>query len=130
FNGVNNTLRPDLVGDERVLGDPNRWFDTSVCDPRVAGSCTASSVYALPVSPSGVFHFGNLRRNSIYGPAFYNTDLSLFKTTKLGGSARLQLRVEVFDLFNHANLGQPGPGAGGRQAFPGNTAFGGITNTR
>jgi hypothetical protein len=129
FNGVNNTLRPDLVGTEKVLGDPNRWFDTSVCDPRIAGSCNASSVYALPVSPSGVFHFGNLPRNSIYGPSFYTTDFSLFKTTRIK-NARLQLRVEVFDLFNHANLGQPGPGAGGRQAFPGNAAFGVITNTR
>jgi len=46
------------------------------------------------------------------------------------GGARLQLRIEAFDLFNHANLGQPGPGAGGRQAFVGNTAFGVITNTR
>ena len=129
FNGVGNTLRPDLVGNEAVLGDPNRWFDTTVCDPRIAGSCTASSVYALPVSASGVFHFGNLPRNSLRGPSFYTTDLSLIKNTKLGG-ARLQLRVEVFDLFNHPNLGQPGPGAGGRQAFPGNTAFGVITNTR
>ena len=84
---------------------------------------------ARPVSPAGVFHFGNLPRNSIYGPSFYTTDFSLFKTTRIK-NARLQLRVEVFDLFNHANLGQPGPGAGGRQAFPGNAAFGVITNPR
>jgi hypothetical protein len=129
FNGVANTLRPDLVGNLQVIGDPNQWFSTAVCDPRIAGSCTSSSVFALPVSSSGAVHFGNLPRNAVYGPSFYNTDLSLIKNTKLGG-ARVQLRVEVFDLFNHTNLGQPGPGVGGRQAFVGNAAFGVITNTR
>jgi hypothetical protein len=37
----------------------------------------------------------------------------------------LQFRVEVFDLFNQANFGQPG-----RIATVGSTAFGVITNTR
>jgi hypothetical protein len=125
FTGVNNTLRPDLVGDPRVIGNPNQWFDNAVCDPRVAGSCTPASVFALPVSADGVFHFGNLGRNAILGPRFFNTDLSLIKNTRIGGSARLQFRLEVFDVFNHANLGQPG-----RIAAVGSTAFGVITNTR
>jgi len=125
FTGVNNALRPDLVGDPRIIGAPNQWFDNTVCNPGIAGSCTSSSVFALPVSPTGAFHFGNLGRNAIYGPGFANTDLSIIKNTKINGTTRLQLRVEAFDLFNHANLGQPG-----RIATVGSTAFGVITNTR
>jgi hypothetical protein len=125
FTGVNNALRPDLVGDPRIVGSPNQWFDNTVCDPRISGSCTSSSVFALPVSPTGAFHFGNLGRNAIYGPGFANTDLSIIKNTKINGTTRLQLRVEAFDVFNHANLGQPG-----RIAAAGSTAFGVITNTR
>ena len=49
FTG-NANIRPDLVGDLEVLGNPNQWFTTDVCDPRIAGSCTSSSVFALPVS--------------------------------------------------------------------------------
>jgi hypothetical protein len=124
FTGV-ATLRPDLVGTPTIIGTPNQWFANSVCDPRVAGSCTSSSVFALPVSASGVFHFGNLGRNAIYGPGFSNTDLSLIKNVKLGGTATVQLRVEAFDVFNHANFGQPG-----RVATVGSTSFGVITNTR
>jgi hypothetical protein len=45
------------------------------------------------------------------------------KNTKVGDRLRLQFRAEVFDLFNHANFGQPGNVAG----TPG---FGRITNTR
>ncbi len=37
----------------------------------------------------------------------------------------MQLRLEVFNLFNQANLGQPG-----RTATPLSTAFGVISNTR
>jgi hypothetical protein len=124
LTGVLN-LRPDLVGDPGILGSATQWFATRVCDPRVAGSCTASSVFALPVSASGMAHFGNLPRNAIIGPGFSDTDLSLIKNVTLSGPARVQLRIEVFNLFNVANLGQPGG-----TAIVGSTAFGVITNTR
>jgi hypothetical protein len=125
FTGAPNTLRPDLVGDPSIIGSPNQWFNNSVCDPRIAGSCTPTSVFALPVSSNGVFHFGNLPRNAIYGPGFSNTDLSLIKNVTLNGSRRLQFRVEAFNLFNQANFGQPN-----RIAVVGGTAFGVISNTR
>ena len=128
FTGV-ASLRPDLVGDPSVIGDQTQWFNNTVCDPRIAapaaGSCNASSVFALPVSANGVFHFGNMPRNSILGPGFANTDLSLIKNIRLTGPARVQLRLEVFNVFNAANFGQPG-----RIAVVGSTAFGVITNTR
>jgi hypothetical protein len=125
FNGVANTLRPDVVGSLDVLKDPNQWFRSTVCDPRIAGSCTQSSVFALPVSADGVFHFGNLGRNAVYGPGFNTADLSIIKNTNLSGAQRVQLRLEIFNLFNRANFGQPG-----RIASVGSTSFGVITNTR
>ena len=124
FTGV-TSLRPDLVGDPVIIGTADQWFANGVCDPRVAGSCTSSSVFALPVSASGVFHFGNLPRNAILSPGFSDTDLSVIKNLRLSGQARVQLRVEIFNVFNQANLGLPG-----RSAIPGSTAFGLITATR
>jgi hypothetical protein len=64
-------------------------------------------------------------RNLIVGPAFTDVDLSLIKNVALVGPARLQLRVEVFNLFNAANFGQPG-----RTAAVGSSSFGFISNTR
>jgi carboxypeptidase family protein len=128
ISGV-TSMRPDLVGDPKGNKSVTQYFNALVCDPRIAapaaGSCNSSSVFAYPVSPSGVFHFGNMPRNLIYGPGFNNTDLSLIKNLTLSGQARVQLRVEVFNLFNVANLGQPG-----RIAQVASTAFGVITNTR
>jgi len=135
------SVRPDLIGPlPSIVGKPNldkngfpvsyQWFDGStVCDPRVApgaaGACTASSVFALPYNAAGVAHFGNLGRNAIYGPGFGNTDLSFIKNLNLVGSSRAQFRLEAFNLFNQANLGQPG-----RIATTSSTSFGVISNTR
>jgi len=101
--GIPNTLRPDVRGPIAIIGSADRWFDTSVF--------------------SAVAGFGNLGRNVVIGPGFSNTDLSLVKNTELNEKIRLQIRIEVFDLFNHANFGQPGNVVG----TPG---FGRITNTR
>ncbi|HEU4386523.1 MAG TPA: carboxypeptidase regulatory-like domain-containing protein [Blastocatellia bacterium] len=102
-NGVANTLRPDVNGTINIIGSVERWFDTSVFIP--------------------VARFGNLGRNVITGPGFNNTDFSVIKNTKVGEWMRVQFRAEFFDLFNHANFGQPG-------SVVGTPAFGRITNTR
>jgi hypothetical protein len=102
-NGVANTLRPDITGPITLGRSVNGWFDPSVFVP--------------------VTGFGNLGRGVIIGPAFNNTDFSIMKNTKLNERVRLQFRAEVFDLFNHANFGQPGRVAG-------SATFGQITNTR
>jgi len=113
------------VGDIQIIGTPNQWMSTAVCNPAVAATaCTPASVYAIPVSSTGQFHFGDLPRNALRGPTFYNTDLSLLKNTKIGG-VNAQFRVEAFNVFNHPNLGQPG-----RVAAVGSTSFGLITGTR
>jgi hypothetical protein len=122
--GVINSVRPDLIGNLEVIGTPNQWFSNVVCDPRISGSCTGSSVFALPFAPDGTFHYGNLGRNSVIGPSFFNTDLSLIKRTRVGG-ATVEFRAEAFNVFNHPNLGQPG-----RIATVGSTSLGVITATR
>jgi hypothetical protein len=53
---------------------------------------------------------GNLGRNSLTAPGFWNTDFSLSRTLVLprhDGTRRIQLRADLFNLFNHVNLGSP-----------------------
>ena len=104
FTGTNNTVRPDVTGPIAILGTPNRWFDTAP--------------FVVPVG-----RFGNLGRNVVIGPGFNNTDFSIIKRTKLTENQLIEFRWEVFDLFNHANFGQPG-------RVVGSANFGQITNTR
>jgi hypothetical protein len=128
------TLRPDVTGPIAISptaapsGIGVQWFANLVCDPRPGGSCPSGSTVVLPVqfiNGKTIYHFGSLGRNVVIGPSFHNTDLSLIKRTKLGERQMIEFRWEVFDVFNHANFGQPG-----RTAQVGSTSFGVITNTR
>ncbi len=51
--------------------------------------------------------FGSLGRNAIFGPGYKNADFSLSKELDLYEGLKLQLRAEVFNIFNHPNFAQP-----------------------
>ena len=82
-------VKPGTDPNKIITGDPNHWFDTSVFE----------------LQPQGTF--GNTPRNFLRGPGFANVDLSMVKNQVLAGSAKLQLRLEVFNLLNRANFAVP-----------------------
>jgi Carboxypeptidase regulatory-like domain len=47
---------------------------------------------------------GDSGRGICDGPGYFQTDLSLYKNIKLGGRLRMQLRFEVFNVFNTVNF--------------------------
>jgi hypothetical protein len=51
--------------------------------------------------------FGDLGRNSIYGPGFRNWDFSVTKNTQISERVSLQLRAEFFNILNHPNFALP-----------------------
>jgi hypothetical protein len=137
FTGV-ATNRPDVIGPVSIVnqiitsgsqtGNVQWIAANSVCDPRF-GACPAGAALVLPVALSGgvnIYHFGDLGRNALIGPNFRDVDFSLTKTTRITERLRNELRVEVFDLFNHPNFGNPNLTA---TTSPGNT-FGVISSTR
>jgi outer membrane receptor protein involved in Fe transport len=65
--------------------------------------------FAQPPDPAGLAgSFGNLGRNAIYGPHFWNVDFSLAKNTQIREKLNLQFRAEFFNIFNHPNFALPG----------------------
>src|SRR5260370_24015470 len=51
--------------------------------------------------------FGTLGRNAIYGPRFWNVDFAVAKSVSLTEKLALQLRAEIFNIFNHPNFALP-----------------------
>jgi hypothetical protein len=102
FNGTGEFFgRPDVVGDPFAGTNGSDHFLNLAafkvpCTLDAGGEC-------IP----GSFHFGSLGRNSLPGPGYRNFDLSLFKTTPINDRVRVQLRAEVFNVFNHPNLSSP-----------------------
>jgi Carboxypeptidase regulatory-like domain/TonB dependent receptor len=91
-----------------TIGMPKQvaqWFDTSC--------------FAAPP----LYEFGNYVIGDVRGPELFNTDFSVFKRTRVGGTRSLELRVEVFNLFNKAHFSNP------NDRF-GSGTFGRISSTR
>jgi hypothetical protein len=42
-------------------------------------------------------------RNMFFGPGFWNTDMNFYKAFKLSERFQMQLRAEMYNIFNHSN---------------------------
>ena len=51
--------------------------------------------------------FGTTSRNAFRGPGFFTVDASLVKNTQIREKVSLQLRAEMFNIFNRTNLANP-----------------------
>ncbi|HEX8139237.1 MAG TPA: TonB-dependent receptor [Pyrinomonadaceae bacterium] len=87
--------RPNLIGNPYPSGqNRDRWF---------IGGVGPGTPWEVP----GPNQFGNAGRNSLRGPAFWQSDLSIFKRFGLTEGTKLEFRAESFNIFNHVNLGLP-----------------------
>jgi hypothetical protein len=91
------TQRPNVLGDPMLPADqrtPNQWFNTA----------------AFAIAPQ--FTLGTASRNPVRGPAYRDVDLALMRRIPVGGGRSIELREEVFNLFNTPNFNQPNAVAG------------------
>jgi hypothetical protein len=113
FNGVGSTITLNASAPIKTSGNPlGQW----ISNPNVLSvPCTLPPVATTTTTPTctaGTLTFGNVGRNSVYGPGFTNMDLALVKNTKISENLNLQMRADAFDIFNHPNYGQPGASGG------------------
>jgi hypothetical protein len=83
---------PGYGPDTAVLGRPDQWFAPN----------------AFVLQPAGTF--GNTGRGDFRGPNLRTLDLSLTKAARwplLGPAARVDFRLEAFNILNRANFGVP-----------------------
>jgi hypothetical protein len=100
-----NPIRADLTG-EKIFPSGTRnsttWFNP--------GAFAAPPAYT----------FGNVSRNSVYGPGLQTMDLALDRGFSLAEKTRFEARAEFFNALNHTNLGTP-------NRFVNTSSFGSIT---
>ena len=119
-----NTQTPNLVAPVQILhgvGNGSPWF-------------TASSFADPKVPTGGTFApFGNVGRNFLSGPNFFNVDAALSKSIRFTERFNLDLRLEAFGatntpqfFFNSTN-GTPAGGTAGGTTL-GSASFGHVTN--
>jgi hypothetical protein len=90
-----------LAGDWR----PNRVCSGGLSSPAIQ-QWFNTSCFVEPAPGT----FGDSGRNILYGPGFSQVNASLAKSWKLpfiGERGELQFRADAYNVFNHANFGQP-----------------------
>jgi hypothetical protein len=122
---VPNQLIPDIsiLGG---IGTPSQrgaaagpWFDNRVQGLTIQGvTCTSNCAWA----PETGARFGDVVRNNLRGPGFFETDLSIYRTFRFSEHVEFQLRAEALNATNHANFSNP-------QSDINNATFGFITST-
>ena len=85
----NNRQRPNQVSDDFYTKTLTNWFN--------------SAAFAQPANGE----LGDLMRNAVVGPAYWNVDLAVSRLIGLGATRRVELRLESFNLLNHFNWGDP-----------------------
>jgi hypothetical protein len=110
FFGV--PLRPDQVGHPAINNrNPDGAIDGGLvagCNTALALACPGTTLESsFNIAPTVGFYGGSLWRNTYTGPGLTNFDFSILKNTTLREGKNLQIRVEFFNLLNHANYLQP-----------------------
>jgi hypothetical protein len=108
-----------------------------ICDPMKGpfGADANGTPYAFNVAcfakPTQSGDIGNLSRNPVRLPSIFNSDLAFFKNISIGEKRGVQLRWEMYNIFNHANFRDVNAAmtfdATGKQT---NAAFGTVSSAR
>jgi outer membrane receptor protein involved in Fe transport len=107
---------------------PNQTCNPNSGAPHNITQFFNKSCFALPTTTIGGVTLvdnsqsGNAARDSVVGPGFNTTDMSVFKSLNFNDRDQFQFRFEVFNIFNEAHFSQP-------VATFGTTTFGQITST-
>jgi hypothetical protein len=88
--------RPNLVGNPHVSGNREKKI----------GEYFNPAAFTA-AAPGG---YGNVERNFLIGPGYWNADLSFFRIFPIFREHAVQFRAELFNAFNHANLNNPDAG--------------------
>ena len=97
-----NVCRPDLIGSTSVSNqNQDHWYQGAT--DVLANNGDTSGPWQRPA----IGTLGNAGRNTLLGPGWFNVDMSMSKNFTITEAVRAQFRTEVFNIFNHVNLGNP-----------------------
>ena len=89
---------------------PNQAGKVTKLNPRTNGNAWFNTSAFVPVTlapgtpPNSVAAYGDAARNLIPGPGRNNWDFQLFKDTKINERMRVELRAEIYNIFNHTQF--------------------------
>jgi hypothetical protein len=105
--GSNPLARPDLVSDTRQPPAGFFFNPYAFARPVIQTGQPIPSSGGTAIAGAAGTDIGNVGRNILRGPRQVNVDLALTRRFPLHESKNIELRAEVFNLFNWVNLANP-----------------------
>ena len=98
-----------LSGTDRSLSGVGNDYADIVGNPaRPAGVSKVKQYFnTAAFVPATIGTFGNIARNSLRGPGYFDVDASVFKDLLQGERIHAQFRAEAFNTFNRTNFLNP-----------------------
>jgi hypothetical protein len=98
----------DTANSGTVLGENPIRANSTGQPVFVSGTHTAAAWFnPAAFSTPAAFTFGDVGRNSVYGPGLQTLDFAVARDFSLTERAKFQFRGEFFNALNHTNLGTP-----------------------
>jgi len=98
LNMAGTSQGANLIAPAKYVGNvgPGTWFydPKSFSDPNLN-------------RPADVYRFGTMGPNSLRGPGFWRSDVSIFKEFRLMERLKMEFKAEAFNLTNHARFNNP-----------------------
>jgi len=101
------TANIDAPGLGLLGASPSGFRPDVICDPNSGGAKTFAQFFntaCFANVPAGVNRVGNESRGVITGPSTTRFDATLAKSFRFDETKSVQLRWEVFNVFNHTNF--------------------------
>ena len=76
-------------------------------EPVFGAGTTAAWFNPAAFATPAAYTFGNVGRNTVYGPGMETMDLALARSFMLAERLHMELRAESFNALNHSNWGTP-----------------------
>jgi Carboxypeptidase regulatory-like domain/TonB dependent receptor len=95
-------MRPNYVPGQSTMLSNASWPNSSY----------NINAFAVPAGYDGTWgsNLGNVPRNALRGPGFFQLDFAAMKNFTITENSRLQIRADIFNILNHPNFANPDGG--------------------
>jgi hypothetical protein len=118
LSGVDNSFTGVGLDHAGYLGGP-----IALTTKRSHNAMASEFFNTAAFGPNAVGTFGTASKGQVEGHRYFDTDMSLIKSTQVSERVNLQLRFEAFDVFNNVNFEPPAV------TQSASSSFGQITST-
>jgi hypothetical protein len=106
--GSPDPSNPNLTECPTQVKNKTNWYNPCAFRNPLPGNLIGTAQYPSPITDAATaIAFLGGRSNNVYGPGYYQVNMSLFKTFPVWREQNLQFRADSFNVLNHPTLANP-----------------------